>query len=521
MPKNQIQMQSTIVLSAHQKKTVQNIFSTTMEFLEKYIEIAGYYGDWEQRKQINNNEVIRKDIIGDPEKAEKSFSVTLFGFRQALENKPEFFRDELKEEFYRWISATGIDARNAHPRLKNILFGFHEILEGRGEKIMEDVISRKDRLDVNSSDYAEKLNNFYSALQVPLEKGREQEELLKNKTYRDVETESKFGGNSQQGEQVFNQIAGTISGQDDFHFFKQKNQQSASFASSYSLHPTNSNEVVQEVKTNPKNWVLDEVITEFSNFGEAKQEFVLYCQHARLDDYLDGKLNFNNNPIYRWESFNSQQRFEIKQTKNITSDYLTDEEIKWIVREVKDNPSVWKIEAMGEQTYLIHNSAQRNNNEVGTLIHDKRKFNNLEWKTIENSKIIETIKSDINSWKIEPINGNNWLVNNQAQKPYVESEIGRFLHPKHRFSNEEWAEIENVINSRQSRGSQLISNVLPTNFGNKQNYRLETTISTDQTQDNGMGTGKVLGILGIISAVIIASVVVVKKKKQLNKKVKK
>jgi len=32
-------------LTAHQRVAVHNIFGNTMEFLEKYIEIAGYYSD--------------------------------------------------------------------------------------------------------------------------------------------------------------------------------------------------------------------------------------------------------------------------------------------------------------------------------------------------------------------------------------------------------------------------------------------------------------------------------------------
>jgi len=56
---------------------------------------------------------------------------------------------------------------------------------------------------------------------------------------------------------------------------------------------------------------------------------VLIHRNARLNDYNhEGKLNFNNNPIYRWENFNAHQRFEIKQAKNISGDYLTSEEIK-------------------------------------------------------------------------------------------------------------------------------------------------------------------------------------------------
>ena len=86
---------------------------------------------------------------------------------------------------------------------------------------MEDVLNRKDRLDVNSPDYAEKLNNFYAALQVPLEKGREQEKLLKDKTYKDIKIEKKFGvGDDEEGKNAFNQISESIEDYQNFHHFK-------------------------------------------------------------------------------------------------------------------------------------------------------------------------------------------------------------------------------------------------------------------------------------------------------------
>jgi len=98
-----------------------------------------------------------------------------------------------------------------------------------------------------------------------------------------------------------------------------------------------------------------------------------------LNDYdREGNLNFDRNPVYRWKNFNAQERFEIKRAKNISGDYLTNEEIKWVVKEVKDNPSIWVIEIIDGQTWLIHSSAQMENIEVGTLIHNRQKFSDSE-----------------------------------------------------------------------------------------------------------------------------------------------
>jgi hypothetical protein len=99
---NSKKQQTQKQLTAYERVTIHNIFGHTINWLEKYIEVAGYYPDWEEKKQIRNNEITRTDVIGDPERAEKAFSTTLFGLRQALdESRFPSLRDELKEELYR------------------------------------------------------------------------------------------------------------------------------------------------------------------------------------------------------------------------------------------------------------------------------------------------------------------------------------------------------------------------------------------------------------------------------------
>jgi len=509
-------------LTAHERIMVHEIFGHTMNFLEKYIEISGYYSDWEQKKQIQNNEITRTDIIGNPEKAKKAFSVVLFGLRQALEENPSpSLRNELKEEFYRWIGAVGINVSNCPPQLKQILHGFNEILEGRGEKIMEDVKNRKETTDINAPDYAERLNSVFAGAQPHLVKGREREKSLKGKKGNEVEVTNRFSGSSEQGEKIFNQISQTVSSHDDFHFFKQKVQQSASSGGVLPGNPTNS-EIIQDVKNNLQNWRIDEITTSFDNYGRTKEEKVLVHQLARLNDYdREGNLNFDRNPVYRWKNFNAQERFEIKRAKNISGDYLTNEEIKWVVKEVKDNPSIWVIEIIDGQTWLIHSSAQMENIEVGTLIHNRQKFSDSEWGAIENSKIIEDIKKDINSWKIENLQGKEWLVNSRARK--IQDEVGSLLHSKQRFTDEEWAEIKTALNNQQSWVSQAVSSVLPANYGNKQNYKLEVATSQNTNsqpqKDNKDGKIGLIATVSVFSALVIGGVILVAKEKL--KKVKK
>ena len=97
--RRQQQIQQQKQLSAYSRKVTHDIFHDTMEFLEKYIEIAGYYPDWQQRKQIRDNPVVRP--ISGSEDAEECFSIVLLGLNNTLRNKPDFLREEIKQEFYR------------------------------------------------------------------------------------------------------------------------------------------------------------------------------------------------------------------------------------------------------------------------------------------------------------------------------------------------------------------------------------------------------------------------------------
>jgi len=122
---NNNKIQDSITTSAYSKQVTHRLLYDVVEFLEKYIEVAGYYPDWENRKQIKDNKVVRP--ISGPEDAEECFSVVLLGFVGTMKTKPDFIRKEVKNSFYEWIDATGIDVNNCHPRLKHCLFGVSEV----------------------------------------------------------------------------------------------------------------------------------------------------------------------------------------------------------------------------------------------------------------------------------------------------------------------------------------------------------------------------------------------------------
>lgn len=303
-------------ISAYDRKAVHDMFIMTMEWLEKYIETVGYYPDWESRKQIRENNIKRKDIIGNPEKVKSSFSTVLFILQTNLQDVPPMFREEIKQEFYKWISAVGIKVDNCRSdELKIVLYQVNEILKGYGEKIQRDVENRQREVEMDSPEYMDKFKKMFASVQDPIRKEKEVVKNWKNKSDKDWKKESRFNsGSAEQGEQAFNQIAGSVANQQsDFYFFRQKGQ-------SVDSQQTTNPQIIQDVKNNPQNWRLDEIITKYNNLGDAEEERVLVHQNARLNDYdqRTGKLNFDENPIYRSNRFSPEEIKEINQALNIS-----------------------------------------------------------------------------------------------------------------------------------------------------------------------------------------------------------
>lgn len=311
-------IQKTRKLTAYNKKTTHDIFLMAMEWLEKYIEVAGYYSDWESRKQIRDNNIRRLDIVNNPKKAERDFLTQLYLFRATLKRN-SIFCDELKEEFYQWISAAKIDAINCPDRLKFFLFGFNDVLEGNGEKIQRDVENSADELDSNSPEYMEQMGDVFVNIQVPMENEREIEKTLSKKAHNEWENKSEFeSGKGEEGQLFFQQIYQEIAPKyNDFLFLPQKNQ----------------------VKKN----VSDE-----------------YSQ---------------------WEREEEAREANVRKRSKWGSSLIDDENID-IVRAVRQHANNWKIETVQGQNWLIHNSAQRLESEIGTLIHNQQRFTDKEWAEI-------------------------------------------------------------------------------------------------------------------------------------------
>jgi hypothetical protein len=208
-----------------------------------------YFPNWKNQKQIRDDNIKRTDIDGNPAMAEDSLSTQLVLFRSTLRTKPPFLREEIKQEYYKWISATGIDANNCPERLKHFLFGIHEIIEGRGEKILEDLSNEQSNINSTSSDFMEEMQKLFAYSHSESKKVEKVEKSLEGKTYKDIEIKSKFGGgNMESGGQTFQQIAGTVSSShgEGFHFFPQKGQLN-------NPQQRSNSEIIQDVKNNRQN----------------------------------------------------------------------------------------------------------------------------------------------------------------------------------------------------------------------------------------------------------------------------
>ena len=304
--------QSSITLSAYEKEVVQDVFWMTMEVLEKYIERANYYSDWQVRRKIRDNKVTRE--FSGVEEAETILSSNLVGLKITVRNKPPFLLEELRGEYYKWINATGIDINNISPqaeRLKHWLFEVNEVLKGKGERFFQEVRKecREHVEKMSNEEFSRKMNAAFVAYNPQLNKEREIASSLEGQTYKDVKSEKRFGGDDEKdkGERTFELIANNVAGKHDkFDYYQKQSSQQRS-----------NSEIIQDVKNSPRNWRKDEVITEYDNRGEGtKRELALIHNSAEVG--FNGAVYNWQQPIYLPQRFDQAELAEINQALNIS-----------------------------------------------------------------------------------------------------------------------------------------------------------------------------------------------------------
>ncbi|WP_172575201.1 hypothetical protein [endosymbiont GvMRE of Glomus versiforme] len=166
------------------------------------IQMKPYWKGWEKLWQSDS-----------PEKVKGGAMANLFGFRVMLrgnrnkEGLPET-REELRKEFYKWIDSTKINSANCPPELKNMLFDFHEVLEGRGEEFAKRQIEESDKelAKWSPEKWQEEMAKGLGTIYENVEKLNDEEKNFEGKNWNEINLASKFNGNAEKGKQTFKQI---------------------------------------------------------------------------------------------------------------------------------------------------------------------------------------------------------------------------------------------------------------------------------------------------------------------------
>jgi hypothetical protein len=364
-------------LTAHDKILIFDNFRYLLEALEEYVEKSGYYPNFIGKRQFKyltiSKEQSRNLTLAS---AEDMFRTRLLIFVGM--DTPSFLREEVKEEFYKWINLVGIDVNNCPDRkLKHFLLEIENVVEGKSEKILgqtEEYLNEKKKVNpINPNEMIE----IFGAIQGPLNKNRAKAEVLETKTHVEVENENKLKGNWKEGEKAFNQLAGEVSSHhDDFSFYQgvyHNNSQQRS-----------NSEIIQEVKNNPQNWRVDEIITGYDGYlGKPKEEIKLIHRSARMDYDVMGSLKIGSEPIYQWDNFSEREKVEINRALNI-SQTPTNQPIRWeLINNIKRHANEFRTEKLivsndgrnyDEETWIIHNSAEMKSDKNGCLVFDPDKM---------------------------------------------------------------------------------------------------------------------------------------------------
>jgi len=291
------QQQQQITISAYTMEVIQKSFVNTLRWLEHYIEKSGYSGNWQ--KQIPEP-IIRQDLNDQPSEIKGFMETSLLALDGVIEDKPDFLLENLQEQFYSWLDKSGIRADNCPEELVECLINIHKVLTKDGKEFVERV-DREASEDIAKMTLEERRKNFYQTFtlaQKLMDGAKERKQSLEGKTYKDVEAKNRFTGSHEQGKEIFGQI---------------KDYRSANF----SIQLRTNSEIIQDIRQNPRNWRLDEVITQYNNQGGAeRKEMALIHSSAQVG--FEGAVMGDNQPVYLAQRFDQREIAQINQALNIS-----------------------------------------------------------------------------------------------------------------------------------------------------------------------------------------------------------
>jgi hypothetical protein len=467
---------------AHDLTLIFDTFYNVLEALEEYIEKSGNYPNF-----INKRQVYRKTI---PQGANLSLNRTESLFRTQLlifagMDKPDFLSQKVKKEYYKWINAVEIDASNCFDeKLKHFLLEINNVLDGEDEKIISQTKEYLDRKEKSNPIDPWSTIKVFNAIQNPLDKNREQAELLKDKTYKDIKLKKKFSTGFEQGKETFNQIVGTISNHNEFNFFSQEkremqlqelreaeekeedvemidvSQERIENSQQDSLQRERFHNKFEIIKQYKHEWIIEEVVISLGcnydlerevwiKYGDEKKEKLL----AYHEDLVESKIKYyDNGDIVLTERMFAKRHLGDELWNEIEQD-LNNWSVKEDREEISQKLNLARRKSRGEIKCEYWETKE---GLEGWIVHlEKKKKSIGGWLERERKIIMDKVRSESDFWIIKKINSSD-NPNSELEEVLVHLSVcdkyddkiligsGKF-YQKNFFSDEEWTRIKSFL----------------------------------------------------------------------------
>lgn len=401
--------------TAHSMELALDSLYSTLEALEEYVGKTGIYPNWDNSRQVYRKVI--EDSNDTMDGFEDLFLTDLFVFKTQIRSKTADFREKIQKEFYKWIDAVGINNNNCPEKLKHYLFEFNEVLEGRGDNI----VNQTRELIKGQELTPQEALGMFGQLNHQVNKGREREEILKGKKWNhDLGNENRINGNPERGKEILNQIC----------------QEIISRHGSYDLYSEQKKvrgiqkirwDLISDIQHNKNDWeIRKNVAITYDRYGGEKKGDVLILKTARLGnrDYNQATGELINQPgkVYRQDYFNEKELAEINAIFVVSTPI--NQPIRWnLIDNIKQQWNEFKVENLlvsdgrgnyNEETWIIHNSAQRKSDRNGCLVFDSDKMvkdlNKAERNElgIQNNKLEKKVEKSVSS-QLPKNNDNNTI----------------------------------------------------------------------------------------------------------------
>jgi len=364
-----IRKTESITVSAYELQATYDTLYETLEWLELYVEKAGYYPNWQSKKQLPKT-ITRTDINSINSTRMKSiFSTSLFGLRNLTKNKPDFLLEGLEKEFCKWLDGSGIKDDNCPSELAQCLLNISEVLKGKGDEFakarVKEVNERIERM--SKEERREKFGNFFLSYHETLEDEEEKAKSREGQTYKDVNSEGKFSGDTEQGKEKLRLIKrqqeisqkGENRQRELEYLNRGDEMETDEFAGSSSLIGSSNQDTSQQtfsaqpirwdliidIGQNKNNWEVKPVVVSHNyvagRWYQGQPELMLIHRTAKIEyNQANGDLIIRSGKMYKIKDFNDGEKAELEQffgsfQTNLTTDSLSGQKTSFYLEKNK------------------------------------------------------------------------------------------------------------------------------------------------------------------------------------------